>query len=201
MVGDTGDGIGSPSIEKAEEETGKAQEALTEGTGEQDKVDGQTKALREMAEKLRSQAPHAVRLTPFGEKLVWKKDGKIVEDEGLSFIPCEREKALAVTLHDLMCTLYTAAQYINKQKRLIPITRDELIKPEKEGGCTRFGYKKGDLYKLEKLGLIKIGHTYLTEKGTGKKVGARVVIYPTSRGRGYIKKFIDEEFMSDAEDV
>jgi len=153
--------------------------------------------LVEMAEKIRSQAPQGIRLTPLGEKMVWKKEGGLVEDENLYIIHYNGEKPLNATLHDLMCTLYTAAQYIIKSGRQIPITRNELIQPQKDGGCTQWGYKKGDVQKLEKLDLVKVGHTYLSEKKTQKKVGARVVVYPTALGRGYIQKFVDKEFMVD----
>ena len=153
--------------------------------------------LMEIAEKIVERAPYAVRLTPMGEILVYKK-GDQTSEEPLSLIPCDRENALSVAQHDLMCTLYTAAQYIVETGRSVPITRDELIKPRKEGGCTEFGYTKGELQKLEKMELIKIGYAYLSKKSTGSRkrpVGARVVVYPTALGRGYIQKFIDKEFM------
>lgn len=151
--------------------------------------------LLETAQKIVDQAPQAIRLTPLGEKRVYKKEGRLCEDPELSVLPYEREKPLNVTLHDLMCTLYTAAQYIIKSGRLIPVTRDELIKPQKEGGCTEWGYKKGDVQKLEKMGLVSVSHSYLQDKTSKKMVGARVVVYPTALGRGYIKKFVDRGFL------
>ena len=185
--------VAPDDIEQEESALDQAAE-IKEAEAEEEK---EKDPLVEMAEKIRSEAPQGIRLTPLGEKLVWKKGEDLVEDEGLSIIPYSGEKPLNVTLHDLMCTLYTAAQYIIKSRRQIPITRDELIQPQKDGGCTKWGYKKGDVQKLEKLNLVKVSHTYLSEKKTQKRVGARVVVYPTALGRGYIQKFIDKEFMSD----
>jgi len=156
-------------------------------------------ALKEVAKEVVKKAPVGVKLTPLGERLVYDVGGtKRVEPLSLRIYP---EGRLGFALHDLMATLYTASQHIIKTKREIPITRDELILPKKTGGCTDFGYSKGQLKKLEAKDLLTVKHTYLTNKSTKKSVGARTVVMLTPLGRGYVQKHVDKEFLADVQEA
>jgi len=165
------------------------------------KVDGITEcsnALNKVANKVLEKVPIGVKLTPLGERLVYDMGGtKRVEPLSIKEYP---DGPLGIALHDLMATLYTASQYIAKTKREIPITRDELILPKKTGGCTDFGYRKGQLKKLETKDLLTARHTYLTDKRTKNRVGVRTVIMLTPLGRGYVRKHVDKEFMADVQE-
>lgn len=168
-----------------------------EGAAADNEASGATEAIKKAAEEVAKNAPYKMMLTPLGERWVYKTEGEdyvaplsIMEYPG---------KPLSVALHDLMCTLYTASQEVVRLKRLVPLTRTELLAPTDKGGCTKYGYKKGELQKLEKKGLAKINHAHLSSKNTKKSVGSRVVVYLTALGRGYVQKHIDKEFMSDGE--
>jgi len=179
----------------------KCSEVLTKvavaALSKSEEEDNAAEAIKEASERISKESPYQIKMTPLGERWVYKREGEdYVAPLSLMTYPGIQ---LNVVQHDLIAALYTAAQYIIKTKRKIPLTRSELIAPKKEGGCTEFGYKKGDLQKLEKKLLIKVSSIFLSSKTTKKSIGARVVVYLTPLGRGYVQKFIDKEFMSDGE--
>jgi hypothetical protein len=146
-----------------------------------------TKEQIELAIHLQEGQIVARRFTVHGEQKLRRVKGELVP---LPLDITEPNDSLAQRYRDEMIILYDAVRQIEeKGVRFLPITRTEMLywKVQKD---TLRGMQKAGLIEEKLIDTIKVGTT-------NKKASARVVVYFTPLGRGYIRKFIDDRYMQE----
>lgn len=143
-----------------------------------------------LADQIRATTTRSVatRFTIDGEVRVYQK-GALQEDGALPVVAFVGE-ALDGLHHDAVCILLALVESVRERgTRLVPVTRGEM---------RTHGVSRRVLAKLEQWGIVKQRIVKLN-KVSGKNQPAQVVVYFTDRGRGYVRKFIDESYALSAE--
>jgi len=175
---------------------------------EKEELKRQSETLVQTAERVLKSTPKILKkFTLDGICLLKQVDRNVEEIE--SKIKEYPEISLTPQEEDMMHVIFTAISDIKSNPKLkdrsIPLTRKEILEPHFRGGMTDMGFDKSVLRSLEKKKLLEseiiklVKYEMKDKKIVAKPTGARNVVFFTERGRSYVRRKFDPDYVADFE--